>query len=47
MSELRRAEEVKARWEPVAPEGPMIAADYGIKVRQAVLGFWSELARRQ
>jgi PadR family transcriptional regulator, regulatory protein AphA len=44
-TEIRRAEGVKKRWEPVAPEGPMLAADYSIAIRRAVLAFWSELAR--
>jgi DNA-binding PadR family transcriptional regulator len=44
--ELRRAEVRKRHWEPVAPEGPRLAADWGIAVRRAVLAFWSELAER-
>jgi PadR family transcriptional regulator AphA len=43
-AEIRRIEEIKNLWEPVAPKGPLRAADYGLKMRRAALAFWSELA---
>jgi DNA-binding PadR family transcriptional regulator len=42
---LRGVEEVKEEWARVAPAGPMLAADYAIAIRRAMLAFWSELAR--
>jgi DNA-binding PadR family transcriptional regulator len=42
---LRSVEEVKQEWAPVAPAGPMLAADYAIAIRRGMLAFWSELAR--
>jgi DNA-binding PadR family transcriptional regulator len=42
---LRSVEEAKQEWAPVAPAGPMLAADYAMAIRRAVLAFWSELAR--
>jgi PadR family transcriptional regulator, regulatory protein AphA len=42
---LHAVEEAKEEWASVAPAGPMLAGDYAIQIRRAVLAFWSELAR--